>query len=285
MVTELSVKRIRGLQTGWLSAGDPDKPILFFIHGYPDTPESWDLQIAYFAKNYHVVAPYARGARPSDSTTSIKRYSLDATCLDHLDVLLTVDPSMKRKVVIVGHDMGGPQAWRLGPLLGNRLAGMVIINSLAIEQMTQRLRGSLSQRRKSWYFAPFLSALFRDHWIKKNPGRLLLKAHEKANLAPKLRPAIAKTVPGVVHPVNHYRAFLPDLIKGLYRKPAVLHKPVLVLWGNQDPFLEIMQRDEMKLVCSDATIRILEGSHWLHREKSETVNELMDEFLCSLAIN
>jgi len=54
------------------------------------------------------------------------------------------------------------------------------------------------------------------------------------------------------------------------------------LWGNEDAFLEIVQKDEMEIVSSNHTIRILEGNHWLHREQAQNVNELMEEFICNL---
>src|SRR5687768_17405783 len=125
MAAELVNATIRGLKTAWLSAGSPDKPIMLLIHGYPDTPESWDFQIAHFQETYQVIAPYARGARPSEKATDLKRYTLDAVSLDLLQILQEVDPEKKRQVVVVGHDIGGPPAWRLAPLLGNRLKALI----------------------------------------------------------------------------------------------------------------------------------------------------------------
>ncbi len=75
-----------------VASGRNDKPILYFVHGYPDTAECWDRQFDFFATDFQVVAPFSRGTRPSDRSPDLRRYGLDAVCLDHLEILNAVDP-------------------------------------------------------------------------------------------------------------------------------------------------------------------------------------------------
>ncbi len=50
---------LRGLRTSflWQEAKDPQAPLLFFLHGFPDKAEAWSQQIAYFSESYGILAP------------------------------------------------------------------------------------------------------------------------------------------------------------------------------------------------------------------------------------
>src|SRR5687767_5578947 len=110
----LRTETIRNLKTAWLESGPENSDRIFlFLHGCPDSPEIWDSQIQHFSKNSLVLAPYLRGVGPSESPRKRggdNRYSLDSIALDHLEILRKYDPNGKRKVVVVGHDIGAPYA-------------------------------------------------------------------------------------------------------------------------------------------------------------------------------
>ena len=58
-----------------------------------------------------------------------------------------------------------------------------------------------------------------------------------------------------------------------------IDRPVLVLWGTNDPFLEPPTMEEWERFGSDVTLRIMDGGHWIYRDKADEVNTLVDEFL------
>ena len=109
---------IRGLDTAWLEGGQDNGPIMLFLHGYPDSPETFEFQFQEFTESYHIVAPYSRGCLPSAKDDSIERYGHFSQALDVLEILRKVDPSKLRKIVLVGHDLGAAHAWFLAPMLG-----------------------------------------------------------------------------------------------------------------------------------------------------------------------
>ena len=100
---------IRGLKTSWLQSESNEesseksdagaKPIAMLLHGYPDSPECWDLQFSALKKDCEIVAPWIRGAGESESTRQISRYGSTAVVLDHLEILSKVDPDSSRKVL------------------------------------------------------------------------------------------------------------------------------------------------------------------------------------------
>ncbi len=249
-------KTIRGLKTAWIQCGQEqsERPILFFLHGCPDSPETWEPQITHFEKKFKIIVPFARGLHPSASTKDWRRYTLDAIALDHLEILRSTDPTGEKKIILVGHDLGGPQAWRLAELLKNRLAALILINGPSLKQMASRWNQP-KQLLKSWYIAMFQIPIFAE---------IVLKFWDKKNVAPFL---------------PHYRTAVKTLPKALRSKPSLIQVPTLVLWSNQDPYLDIPSQNEFKELVKNPVIRVLEGHHWIHREDPVHVNRLIENFL------
>lgn len=273
---------VRGLTSAWLEAG-PDEatdatPIVVLLHGFPDTAASWNYQIDALKVDATVVAPFLRGGGPSEKAPGLGRYSPDSIGLDTLEILNVVDPTGKRPVLAVGHDLGVMHAWRLAELLQKRLIGLVAINGLTINQMVRRAK-SPRQLLRSWYMFLMQVPLLPEALAKAVPLPLLKFAHGLGGLAPEFRPDAAELRGAMVGPLNQYRAFLRDIPKNLRRAGKRLSCPVLVLWGADDTFLMAPTTDEIERDASRVTIRILKGNHWLHREQAARVNLLIQEFL------
>ena len=56
------VERVNGLRVHILEAGEPDRPCLLLLHGFPELAYSWrKIMVPLAAAGYHVVAPDLRG--------------------------------------------------------------------------------------------------------------------------------------------------------------------------------------------------------------------------------
>ncbi len=170
----------------------PQAPLLFFLHGFPDKAEAWSQQIAYFSESYGILAPYARGVRPSEQATRSHRYAPESQLLDQLQILQAVDPQKGRPVFLIGHDIGGLHAWNLAYYLKKRCAGLVVINSLSYSQMASRLR-DLGQVKKLSYSFAFAAPILGEGLAKFFPGQILQSAYRLGQLSPALRPSVKKT--------------------------------------------------------------------------------------------
>lgn len=271
--------KLRGLETAWREAGPAQAPILLCLHGYPDSPAVWEAQEAAFCDRYRVVAPYTRGALPSEPTNDLARYGRDAIALDWLGVLNEVDPSGTRDVVLMGHDLGVVQACHLAPLLGSRLKAVILFNGLSLPLMVRRLRNP-SQVLRSWYIWAILApGRVVDRFARQFPRTALHLVRKVADAPPATEEEKAAAPTAVVDPLRQYRALARELWKAGRERAPRITAPVLVLWGTHDPFLLIPSQDEWETFASDVTIRLLDGGHWLMKEKSVTVNGICREFL------
>ncbi|MBI3556302.1 MAG: alpha/beta fold hydrolase [Deltaproteobacteria bacterium] len=179
----LESKAIRGLRTAWLEErGASGRPLLLFLHGCPDSAQTWQPQLDYFhSQRFTVLAPFARGIGDSEPAPDSGRYGRDAIALDHLEILRALDPSGQEKVVIVAHDIGGIHAWHLARLLGNRLAALVLVNAPDLSQMARRLTQA-RQVLKSWYIALFQLPLVPEALLSRWEAQLIARAQEKTGM-------------------------------------------------------------------------------------------------------
>ena len=66
----------------YVEKGDRSKPLMLFLHGFPEFWFSWRYQIEHFSKDYHCVAIDMRGYNFSDKPEGIREYGLDHLCND-----------------------------------------------------------------------------------------------------------------------------------------------------------------------------------------------------------
>jgi pimeloyl-ACP methyl ester carboxylesterase len=112
-----------GVELRFVEAGDPARPTIVLVHGYPDTKELWRGVLAWLSDRYHLVAYDVRGAGGSSRPHRAAAYDLERLGDDLTAVIAAVSPG--RRVHLVGHDWGAIQGWeyvteeRFGDLLSS----------------------------------------------------------------------------------------------------------------------------------------------------------------------
>ncbi len=268
----VEAKVIRGRATAWLQENSADEStLLLFLHGCPDSPEIWQPQLDYFhAQGYTVLAPYARGIGGSAPAQDRQRYGLDAIALDHLEILRSVDPDGHRKVIVVGHDIGGIHAWKLARLLGSRLAALVLLNAPDLSQMARRL-SQPRQLLKSWYIALFQLPLLPEAWLARWEPLLIARAQKKTGMP-------TDTPVSITPFLNQYREAARAIPEVLKQNDTPVTCPVLVVWSKDDAFLEVPSMAELGRLATAVTVRVIEGNHWVHHHEAARVNALVNRF-------
>lgn len=131
-----------------ITGGDynSSKPLIFFVHGFPECWSTWQSQMVYFARlGYPVAAMDMRGFGLSSAPADAGAYAMRTLVGDVVKVLSKLrtngDSSASshgsaeraRNVVLCGHDWGGVVAWNLAFLEHNdevkSISKMVIANA------------------------------------------------------------------------------------------------------------------------------------------------------------
>jgi pimeloyl-ACP methyl ester carboxylesterase len=109
---------------------DTENPTLVFVHCWCCDRTYWEKQVPYFSKYYKVVTLDLAGH--GESGTGRNKYTLDAFAGDVAAVVEKLD---LKKIILLGHSMGGPVIAYTAPLLPGRVAGLVAVDTfLNIEQ-------------------------------------------------------------------------------------------------------------------------------------------------------
>jgi pimeloyl-ACP methyl ester carboxylesterase len=109
-ITEHTAKTARHT-TFYLAAGPENRPLIVFIHGWPELSISWRHQLpALAALGFRAIAPDMRGYGRSSVYCQRGDYAQEHIVRDMLELLDSVG---RDRAVWVGHDWGSPVVWNM----------------------------------------------------------------------------------------------------------------------------------------------------------------------------
>jgi len=157
-----------GIRLHYASCGERDRPLVLFLHGFPEYWGAWDELLPAFAGSHFAVAPDLRGFNLSSQPTEVAAYRVRAI-VDDLDRLVT-HLGFDRAIVI-GHDWGGAVAWQWAIARPGRVSKLVILNSPHPVPFARELAFNPVQQRASaymnWLRAPGAEAvLAREDFVR-----------------------------------------------------------------------------------------------------------------------
>ncbi len=276
--------KLRGLDTCWLEGGNPTGPIMLLIHGFPDSPATWNHQIDVFQDRYWLIAPYLRGVLPSQKPRDWRRFHPVSQSLDILEILKSLPEYADRRIVIVAHDIGSMIAYRLAAFLGQKLARLIIINGLSERQFFASYLSKFSQARRSPQLLALQFPTVASQLLPRNPMFFLRAFHRQGGLKASLRPPLSATLPGMVQPSKIYRSLWAYGWNILLEKPVAIQCSTLILWGEEEGLWVNPNQKQRSLETKQAIFKRIPGNHWVHRERPTEVNQTINQFLLSGAI-
>src|SRR5690606_31695537 len=135
-------------------AGVSGRPLLLFLHGFPEGAFVWDTLAAHFAQaahgGYRCVAPYLRGYAPSSSPPDEASYRAKPLVQD-LAALIAAEAGPAGAAAVVAHDWGGALAWNLAALHPELVQRLMILNAPHPGAFLRELQHSPAQQQASAY--------------------------------------------------------------------------------------------------------------------------------------
>ncbi|KAG7672337.1 hypothetical protein KSW81_001303 [Nannochloris sp. 'desiccata'] len=269
------------------------RPLLLFLHGFPETWHSWRHQIAAFKDNHEILALDMRGFGLSDAPTGIKQYSMDRLCSDVSEVIKACGHT---SCMLVAHDWGGAVAWCFAANYPKMVERLSILCSPHPAAYQDPKRFNSQQVHRSWYFLMFMARGLPEIWMRNRDfqkiDELMLQGAWGVKRAgaittediERVKAALARPG-GLTGAFNYYRASIrdqtrhpsPAVAKGV---KAVLQMPVLLIHADSDAaFCTHMFDETTKNVANLTIVQIQECSHWANQDRPEVVNGHLKVFL------
>jgi pimeloyl-ACP methyl ester carboxylesterase len=279
-----------GVRLAVVEAGDPARPTIVFMHGYPDTKEIWDDVLGRLQGSFHVVAYDVRGAGESSAPRGAAAYDFARLGDDLGAVIAAVSPA--GRVHLVGHDWGGIAGWELVPRFEQRITSFTSIAGPSLRQVAvgvreQLRRGRLldvaDRLRRSWYVlalcTPGIPTLAWRGVLGRGGWRRRLERVEGVTVhAGHPAPTLADDA---IHGANLYRRNILWRL-GRRERPQLLEVPVQLIIPSSDRYISEKYYDRAGEYAPGLRRRVVPGSHWAPRAQPELVADLIGAFVAGV---
>jgi len=279
-----ATEKVDGLDIFFRESGDPSKPAVVLLHGFPASSHQYrDVLASPLAAKYHLIAPdypgFGDSAFPDPETFSYN--------FDHLAKVM--DKFLQRRGIsryaIMVQDYGAPVGYRIASWHPERITAIIVQNGNAYDE---------GIGPKGW--GPIL-----DYWKHKTPE--LEKQISDAVFTPegmKWQYTVGTRHPESILPDNwnldyqkisrpgEQRAQLDlfyDYQNNLKLYPA-WHQylrehqpPMLIVWGKGDPFFPESGAAAYKQDVKNIDYNILDTGHFALEEEGPFIIEKMEGFL------
>jgi pimeloyl-ACP methyl ester carboxylesterase len=285
-----------GITLSCRSAGAKGRPVLVFLHGFPEAAFVWDGLLAHFSQpengGYRCIAPNLRGFEQSSAPTDVSAYRAKHLVQD-IAALIALEGGPID--CLVAHDWGGAVAWNLAASQPQLIKKLAIINSPHPGTFLRELQHSPSQQAASAYMnfliRPDAEKLLAEDDYKRL-WRFFGDISTPANASRWLTDAVKSRYRdvwqhGLTGPLNFYRASPlrpgPDVANLVIpRELLVVHLRTLVVWGMADIALPPGLLDGLAEYVPRMELERVEGaSHWIIHEQPMLVAQRLARFLSS----
>ena len=154
-----------------LAAGTPGRPLLLFLHGFPEYSGAWEEVLPLLADRWYCVAPDQRGYGRSWRPEGIENYRVSALVADAAAMIARFAPE-GRAAAVIGHDWGASVAYALAIRLPELIDRLVILNGVHPAVFQQVLAEGGAQTAASQYIT----------WLRAERSEEVLAADGYARL-------------------------------------------------------------------------------------------------------
>ncbi|WP_405985524.1 SDR family oxidoreductase [Streptomyces sp. NBC_00872] len=276
-------RRVRtgGVELCVAELGDPARPAVLLVHGYPDSKEVWSEVAGRLAENFHVVLYDVRGHGGSTAPAPLRGgFTLEKLTDDFLAVADAVSPD--RPVHLVGHDWGSVQAWEFVTVARTegRIASFTSMSGPSLDHLGHWIKRRakrptprgvaqlLGQGAKSWYVYALHTPVLPELAWRGPLGRRWPAILRRAEKLPGTSYPTSSLPRDAAHGAWLYR----DNVRARLSRPrtdAYAHAPVQLITPTGDAFLSERLYDDLERWAPGLVRRTLPARHWVPRTRPD----------------
>jgi len=281
-MTRYRTVTVDGLEVFFREAGHPSNPTLLLLHGFPSSSFMFGELMALLQHDLHLVAPDYPGFGNTESPSpSAFDYTFDRLA----DVVEGfVDALGIQRFGIYIQDYGAPVGMRLATRRPDAIDAVVVQNGNAYDEgfsdAWAPLRDGLWRRRTPQTEQAVIDAFVSPAGIRANwtagardpealsPDGWSLDAWFMS--LPHRREIQLDLLHDYRHNPRHYPAF--------HRMLRAHRPPVLVAWGERDPYFTVAGARAYLRDRPDAELHLLDAGHFALAEEADAIASLIARF-------
>jgi pimeloyl-ACP methyl ester carboxylesterase len=259
-------------------------PDLLLVHGFGASTDHWRKNIEVLSRHYRVWAidllGFGRSQKPNITySADLWRDQLREFC----------EAIIKAPVFIAGNSLGGYSALCFAVDCPQQAQGLILLNcagpfaesATAVPSWEKRLGDLMRQVFK----LPFVLALFSFVLFNQTRNRarireILLKVYKDPTTV------TDQLVEDIYRPAFDTGAL--EVFTAVFKSPpgrtldellAQLQCPLLLLWGEADPWMSVAKAKRFQQCYPSADLEWVDAGHCPHDERPEVVNTAMDRWM------
>jgi pimeloyl-ACP methyl ester carboxylesterase len=269
------------------TAGDRGKPLILFLHGFPEYWAAWAGVMEELAGDFFLAAPDQRGFNLSFRPEGEEAYRARLLVSDVAALADRLSPG--KPFVLAGHDWGASVAYAYAFAHPARVSHLVIANGTHPVCFQRAILEDEGQRAASQYFhtlrAPGAAARMAENDFARTM-KMLAGFSRTDWLTPEraagYRAAWAR--PGAMEAMLHWYKSSPILVPrpgenvddapllSVPTERVTVSMPHLVIWGEADEALRPACLDGLDRFAPHLTVKRVAGAgHWILHEKPAEV--------------
>ncbi|MEM9483819.1 MAG: alpha/beta fold hydrolase [Cyanobacteria bacterium P01_F01_bin.116] len=274
----------------YIRAGEPhtDRPPLLLVHGFGASTDHWTKNIAELQQDFEVWAidliGFGRSSKPSGG------YSSDLW-RDQLSDF--IEQIIGRPAVIAGNSIGGYSCLFTAATRPQWVKGAVLLNGVGSfkdqtpAQEPSPLKKAVGNTIKNIILSPIPSWFIFQFVKKKSYIRKTLKQVYVNQDA-----VTEELIENIYRPATEREA--PAAFAALFKAPrgeqvdvllSQLERPLLLLWGTKDPWMNCEERSELfRKYYDNIEEHFLEAGHCPHDDRPELVNPCITNWVLATVI-
>lgn len=215
-------------------AGEPGRPLVLLLHGFPQTSYSYRHELpALAAAGYFAAAPNQRGYSPGARPLNVEDYATQHLMADALALATELGTA---KFHLVGHDWGGQLAWLIAAAHPERLHSLAVLSRPHPSAFASAFKADAAQADRSKHHRAYNDPNTATLLLEEGARRFRRMLTNQSVSAEDIDAYLTRLAdPAALDAaLNWYRAASGGSGKGLATPVADVTVPTLYVWGDAD---------------------------------------------------
>jgi pimeloyl-ACP methyl ester carboxylesterase len=268
-----------GIELSFITAGDPSRPAVLLLHGFPNSSRMFRDVIPKLAQTAHVIAPDLPGFGESDVLPAASFTAFGEVIAELLEKL-AIGPRY-----LYLHDWGAPVGFHIAMQAPEKVLGLIIQNANAHRTgfgpawaATQAFWSQPNPENEAAATAHLTFEGTRDQYLSNVPPDVAARISPEGwvedwrvmNL-----PGRMDTQKALLKDYGNYVALFDNIAEFLARRQP----PALLLWGRHDPFFDLAELESWMQDLPRMEVHVFDAGHLLMETHAAAAVSLMLDFI------